>query len=314
MSGGATAAAAAEIGQWPSRPIAIVNGYPAGGDADVVARLLAERMAARLGKPVIVENRTGASGTIAATYVKYAAPDGYTLLFVPSTFAIAQLTLKPSAQTAHDVIGDFTPIFKAGDTPLLAVTAEGAGYKDLKSIIADAKGGKAFTYGTPGAGSPMHLVGEMLNAAAGTKILHVPYRGVGPVINDALGGHIVIGWVTPAAGAQYVAAGKLVPLAVADTRRARLMPNVPTLMELGYEDVEVSAWMAMLAPKGLPAAIAGRLNGLLNEIIKLPDVVERMNALGIVPAGGAPSVLAAQIRADLDRYGPAIRQLGIAAD
>ncbi|MET0508634.1 MAG: tripartite tricarboxylate transporter substrate-binding protein [Burkholderiaceae bacterium] len=134
------------------------------------------------------------------------------------------------------------------------------------------------------------------------------------MINDALGGHIVIGWVTPAAGAQYVAAGKLVPLAVADTRRARLMPNVPTLMELGYKDVEVSAWMAMLAPKGLPAAIAGRLNGLLNEIIKLPDVVERMNALGIVPAGGAPSVLAAQIRADLDRYGPAIRQLGIAAD
>ncbi|WP_395703462.1 Bug family tripartite tricarboxylate transporter substrate binding protein [Aquabacterium sp.] len=298
---------------WPTKPIMIVNGYPPGGDSDAMARIYAEKLTARLGQQVLVDNRAGASGTIAASAVAKAAPDGYTLLFVPSTFAIAQHTLKPNGHTAHDVSRDFTPIIKTGNVPLLAVAAPGTA-KDLKTLLAEAKAGKGMTYGTPGSGSPMHIVGEMLNKAAGTQIVHVPYRGVAPVINDALGGHINIGWVTPAAASAHIQAGKLVPLAVAERQRSKLMKDVPTLIELGYKDVEVSAWMGLLGPKGLPPELTAKLNALMNEILKMPDVVAKMNALGIEPVGGEPAVLARQIAADDARFGKLVKDFGIQAD
>jgi tripartite-type tricarboxylate transporter receptor subunit TctC len=299
---------------WPSKPITIVNGYPAGGDSDAMARLYAEKLAAKFGQQVIVDNKPGASGTIAAAAVAKAAPDGYTLIFVPSTFAMAQHTLKPSPNTAHDVVKDFTPIVKTGNVPLLAVAAPSVGARDMKQLIAQAKGGKAMTYGTPGAGSPMHIVGEMLNKSAGSAITHVPYRGIAPVVNDALGGHVSVGWVTPAAVTAHVQAGKLVPLAVAERQRSKIFPDVPTLIELGYKDVDVSAWMGLLGPKGLPADVARMLNGAMNEVLKMPDVVAKMNALGIEPVGGEGSVLAAQIAADNDRFGKLVKDFGITAE
>lgn len=307
-------AAAADASKWPTKPIVIVNGYPPGGDSDVIARIYADKLTGMLGQPVLIENRAGASGTIAASHVARSQPDGYTLLFAPSTFAIAQLTLKPSAQTAHDVIGDFTPIIKTGDVPLLAVTSPSSGYKDLKGIVAAAKSGKTFTYGTPGAGSPMHVVGELLNKSAGIELVHVPYRGVAPVVNDALGGHIVLGWITPAAAAQYVTANKMIPLAIGDKTRDKLMPDVPTLTELGYPEAQVSAWMALLGPKNLPEPIATRLNKSMNEILAMPDVVERMTSLGISVVGGGPEKVTEQIKTDLDHLGPVISGLGIRAD
>jgi tripartite-type tricarboxylate transporter receptor subunit TctC len=308
------AAAGASFAQaWPAKPITIVNGYPAGGDSDAMARVYAEKLGARLGQQVIVDNRPGASGTIAAAAVARAPADGYTLLFVPSTFAIAQHTLKPTPHTAHDVSKDFTPIIKAGNVPLLAV-GPATGPKDIKVLLGEAKAGKALTYGSPGSGSPMHIVGEMLNKAAGAQITHVPYRGVAPVVNDALGGHISIGWVTPAAVTAHLQTGKLVPLAVAERQRFKLLKDVPTLAELGYKDVEVSAWMGLLGPKGLPPEITAKLNGLMNEILKMPDVVQKMNALGIEPVGGEPAVLAKQIAVDDARFGKLVKDFGIQAD
>jgi tripartite-type tricarboxylate transporter receptor subunit TctC len=299
---------------YPGKAVTILNGYPAGGDSDALARLYAEKLSARLGQQVLVENRPGASGTIAASAVAKAPADGYTLLFAPSTFAIAQLTLKLGPGVAHDVVRDFTPIIKTGNIPLLAVAGPGTGIKDLKQLVASAKEGRAYSYGTPGSGSPMHIVGEMLNKAAGTKITHVPYRGVAPVVNDALGGQVTMGWVTPAAVIGHVQAGKLIPLAVAERQRSTLLPAVPTLMELGYRDVEVSAWMGLLGPKGMPTDVVRTLNGHLNEILKMPDVVARMAALGTEPVGGDAAVLAKQISADHDRFGKLIREFGITAD
>ncbi len=308
----ATGAAYAQA--WPSKPITIVNGYPAGGDSDALARVYAEKLTGKLGQQVIVENRPGASGTIAASAVAKAPADGYTLLFVPSTFAIAQHTLKLNAQTAHDVNKDFTPIVKAGNVPLLAVAPAGGAAQDMKQFLASARAGKELTYGTPGSGSPMHVVGEMLNRAAGTRLTHVPYRGVAPVVNDALGGHVSIGWVTPAAVSAHLQAGKLIPLAIADRQRSTLLPKVPTLVELGYKDVEVSAWMGLLGPRDLPAPLVARLNGLMNEILKMPDVVAKMNALGVEPVGGEPAVLAKQIAADDERFGRLVKEFGITAE
>ena len=299
---------------WPSKPITIVNGYPAGGDSDAMARLYAEKLTAKFGQQVIVDNKPGASGTIAAAAVAKAVPDGYTLIFVPSTFAIAQLTLKVGPATAHDVVKDFTPIVRAANVPLMAVTAPASGMKDMKSLLAAAKGGKALTYGSPGAGSPMHIVGEVLNKAAGTTITHVPYRGVAPVVTDALGGHIAIGWVTPPAVMSHVQGGKLVPLAIADRQRSKLFPDVPTLVELGYKEAEVTAWLGLLGPKGLPADVTAKLNAAMNEVLKMPDVAQKMTALGYEIVGGEPQALASVIAADQDRFSKIIKEFGITAE
>jgi tripartite-type tricarboxylate transporter receptor subunit TctC len=313
-AGLATGAGLASAQAWPSKTITIVNGYPAGGDSDVMARTYAEKLSARLGQPVVVDNRPGASGVIAASFVAKAAADGHTLLFVPSTFAIAQLTLKVGPANAHDVNADFTPIIKTGNLPLMAVASPSLNIKDMKQLLAEAKAGKPHTYGSPGAGSPMHIVGEMLNKEAGTKVTHVPYRGVAPVVNDALSGVVTVGWVTPAAVLGHVQAGKLIPLAVAERQRFKLYPNVPTLVELGYKDVEVTAWMGLLGPKGMPAAVTTRLNSLMNEIVKMPDVVAKMNALGIEPVGGDGSLLARQIAADNERFARIVKEFNITAE
>lgn len=299
---------------WPGKPITIVVSYPAGGDTDAIARVYAEKLTQRLGQQVLIDNRPGASGTIGNSAVAKAPADGYTLLFTPSTFPIAQHVLKLAPSTAHDVVKDFTSIVKTGNIPLLLVTAPSTGIKDMKQALAESKGGKAMTYGSPGAGSPMHIAAEMLNRAAGTKITHVPYRGVAPVVNDALGGHVAIGWITPGAVGQHVAGGKLLPLAVAELQRTKLMPNVPTLIELGYKEMAVSAWMGLLGPKGLPADIAAKLNAHLNDILKMPDVLAKMAALGIEPIGGAPAVLAQQIADDNERFGKLVTELGITAE
>lgn len=309
----ALAAGTAAAQGWPSKPIVIVNGYPAGGDSDAMARLYAEKLTQRLGHTVLVENRPGASGTIAAAAVARAPADGHTLLFVPSTFAIAQLTLPVNPQTAHDVVKDYTPIIKTGNIPLLAVASAQLGVKSMQELIAQAKAGQPYSYGSPGTGSPMHVVGEMLNKAAGVKLTHVPYKGVAPIVTDLLGNHVSIGWVTPAAVAGHVQSGKLVPLATSEPKRSSLMPDVPTLAELGYRDVVVSAWMGLLGPKGLPAEVVQRLNTEINAILKMPDVAEKMKALGIEPVGGAPSVLAQQVAEDHERFGKLVKEFNIRA-
>lgn len=307
----ATLPGAALAQAWPAKTVTIVISYPAGGDTDAIGRVYAEKLAARIGQQVVIDNRPGASGTIGNSYVAKAAPDGYTLLFTPSTFPIAQHVLKVSPQVAHDVNRDFTPIIKTGNIPLLVVTAPSTGVKDMKQFIADAKAGKPYNYGTPGSGSPMHIAGEMLNRAAGIKSAHVPYKGVAPVVNDALGGHVTVGWITPGAVGGHVASGKLIPLAVAEKHRTKGMPNVPTLIELGYKELDVSAWMGLLGPKGMPADIVRTLNAHMNEILKMPDVVARMANLGIDPIGGEPSVLARQVSGDDALFGRLIKEFGI---
>ncbi|MDR6424902.1 tripartite-type tricarboxylate transporter receptor subunit TctC [Variovorax paradoxus] len=308
------AAGSAMAQAWPARPITVVVSYPAGGDTDAVARIYAEKLSLRLGQPVLVDNRPGASGMIGNAWVARAAPDGYTLLFTPSTFAIAQHVLKAGPGVAHDVVKDFTPIVKTGNIPLLLVTAPSTGIKNVAQLVADARAGKALSYGTPGAGSPMHIAGELFNKDAGTQMAHAPYRGVAPVVNDALGGHVGVGWITPGAVAGHIASGKLVPLAVAERQRTKLMPGVPTLVELGYKDVDVSAWMGLLGPRGMPAELVQALNRQFNEVLRMPDVQARMAALGIEPVGGAPSVLAQQIADDDQRFGRLVKEFGIRAE
>ncbi len=314
---GAVAATCAPLGalaqgNWPSKPVTIIVSYPAGGDTDAMARLFAEKLQARLGQPVIVDNKPGASGIIGNSYVAKAHPDGYTLLLTPSTFSIAQLVLRTGPATSYDVLNDFTPIVQTATQPLFLVSGTG-GAKDLKELLAAART-KSMSYASPGSGSPMHILGELFNRSTGVKLTHVPYKGVAPAVNDVLGGHVPLTYVTWGPVAPYVATGKMHALAVADHERSPLAPNVPTLAELGVRDVEVSAWQALMGPKGLPQDIVARLNREMNEILKMPDVAARMKVYGAIPSGGEPARVARVNSADFNRYARLIKDFGIQAD
>jgi tripartite-type tricarboxylate transporter receptor subunit TctC len=299
---------------YPSKPISLIVSFPPGGDTDALARTFAEKLQARVGQPVVVENKTGASGTIGNAFVAKAAPDGYTLLFTPNTIATAPLVLKPGTGAVYDPLTAFTPILLAGTQSLFLIAHAGSGLDTVKDVVAAAKSGKVGNYASPGSGSPMHILGEMFNRAAGTKLTQVPYRGSGPAIVDVVAGHMPMMYTTLGPVAQYISQGKLVAVAVADAQRSPLAPNVPTLAEAGLKDVEVGAWQGFMGPKGMPADVVRTLNGHLNEILKMPDVQARMTTMALIPAGGEPAALAKINQYHNERYGKVIRETGIMAD
>jgi tripartite-type tricarboxylate transporter receptor subunit TctC len=308
------ACTAAQAQAYPSRQINVIVSFPPGGDTDALARLFAEKLAVRSGQTVVVENKTGASGTIGNAFVSKAKPDGYTLLFTPNTMATAPLVLKPGSGAVYDPLADFTPIILAGTQSLFLVTTAASGITSVQGLVAAAKAGKVSSYASPGSGSPMHILGEMFNRAAGLSINQVPYRGSGPAIVDLIGGHLPMMYTTLGPVAQHIAAGKLVNIGVADAQRSPLAPQVPTLAEAGVKDVEVGAWQGFLGPKGLPADVVKTLNGYFNEILKMPDVQARMTALALVPVGGEPPALTRLIGDNFTRYGKVIKDAGIQAD
>lgn len=299
---------------YPNKPISMVVSYPAGGDSDSLARLFAEKLTVKLGQTVVVENRPGASGTIGNAYVGKAAADGYTLLFTPNTFSIATLVLKPGSGAAYDALNDFTPIIQVCNQSLFLVASTQSGLTSIKGVVDAAKADKLKGYGSPGSGSPMHILGEVFNSAAGVKIQQIPYRGSAPSVIDMLGGQIPFIYTTIGSVQQHVATGKLVVIAVADPQRTSLFPNIPTIAEAGYKDVNVGAWQGLMGPKNMPAEVVKTLNTAMNDILKMPDVISRMTTLGGIAVGGEPSVLARSNVADNTRYAKIIKDFGIQAD
>jgi len=299
---------------YPSKTVTMVVAYPPGGDTDALARLYADKLSARLKQPIIVENRPGAGGVVGASFVSRAPADGYTLLYTPNPFTLAPMVLKLAPSASYDPLHGFTPVIQTAVQAVLLVANPAAGVKTVPEMIAAAKSGRALTYGSPGAGSPMHIAGEMLNRAAGVKIQHVPYKGVAPAVNDVVAGHVNFAYVTLGPVAQYINTGRLIPLAITDAKRSPLLPNVPTLAELGYKDVVVGAWHGVMAPKGTPAEVVKVLNQQLNEVIHLPDVTEKMATFGASPVGGAPAALDKVNATDYERLGKVIRDLGITAE
>lgn len=263
---------------------------------------------------MIIDNKPGAGGAIGNAFVSHAAADGYTLLFTPNPFTTAPLVMKLSPSASYDVLRGFEPVINTATQPLVLVANPALGVKTLPELIAAAKGGKAVSYASPGAGSPMHIVGEWLNKSAGVKFTHVPYRGVGPSVTDVVAGHVDTAWVTLGAVRQYLQNGRLIPLAIADAQRSLLAPSVPTLVELGHKDVVVGAWNGFFAPKGTPAPVVKLLNENLNEILRSPEVIEKLATFGAVPAGGSPAALAKINTTDYEVMGKVIRDLGISAE
>ena len=234
---------------YPARPITVVVAYPAGGDTDAMARLFAEKLTVRLRQPVVVDNRPGAGGTVGNNLVARAVPDGYTLLFTPNPFTIAPMVMRLPTAATYDPLRGFTPVVQTASQAVLLVAHPSTGFKSVADMVAAAKAGKTLSYASPGAGSPMHIGAEWLNRVAGVSIQHVPYRGVAPAVNDVAAGHVGLAYVTLGPVAQYIQAGKLRALAVTDPKRSPLLPDVPSLAELGYRDIAAGAWNGFFAPR-----------------------------------------------------------------
>ena len=299
---------------YPNKPITLVVSYPAGGDTDALGRLFAEKLSAKLGQQVVVDNKPGASGTIGNSFVAKAPADGYTLLMTPNTLPIAPLVLKAGTGAGYDVINDYTSIILVGTQSLFLVVNTASGITSVKDLVAGAKSGKIKTYASPGSGSPMHILGELFNSAAGIKIQQVPYRGTAPAMVDLVGGHVPFMYTTLGPVTQHLATGKLAVIGVADAVRSPLMPNVPTLQESGYKGADVGAWQAIMGPKGMPPEVTKTLNTAMNDILKMPDVLARMRTIATIPVGGDGAVLAKINADDHYRYTKVVKEFGIQAD
>lgn len=295
----------------PARTITIVVPLAAGGGVDAIGRLLAEKLQDKLKQPVVVENRAGAGGTVGTDSVAKAAPDGHTLLLMESS-AVLHKWLNRSV--LFDVMADFAPVARVATTPLLLFAHPSVAANDIRELIAYAKANPGkLAVGTPGVGTPHHLAMLMMNAAAGTDITHVPYRGTGPALNDLLGGQIPLIWATPIALMPHVAAGKVKALGVASPRRVAQLAQAPTMIESGWPDFVVEIWFGIAAPARTPPAILARLAKEIQEITQLPDVQQRMRTLGfnLDYAGSEP--FRQIIRDDHEKFGKVIAAAGIKA-
>jgi len=312
LAGALPALAAAQA--FPSRTVTIVVSVPAGAGPDLTARLLAEKLAPRLGQAVVVENKPGAGTLLGASAVARSAPDGHTLLLTPNTMVISPHVLPAGAAAGIDVHKDLVPVIAPATTPLVLVANPQLGVNNLKDLAEAARKSPGIAYGSPGNGTPMHFAGEMLKKSARLDLLHVPYRGVAPSITEALGGEVKLLYTGLGGALQHIKAGKLVPLALTEKSRSNLMPAIPTATEQGVAGVEVNAWYGVFAPAGTPATAITRINQEMNEVLKMADVRDKLSATGVEALGGTPQVLADFMKNDNQRYGGLAKELNIKAD
>jgi tripartite-type tricarboxylate transporter receptor subunit TctC len=301
----------AQAQEFPSKPIRLIVAYPAGGGLDFVARTVSQRLAERLKTPVIVENRSGASGSIGADLVAKSVPDGYTLLMASP----AEIVVGPAAgqKTAYKPETDLAPVTLAGETPLVLAVNPSVPGRDLSAFILAAKAdpGK-LTYGTPGNGSSMQFAGEAFKGGTGVAMQHVPYRGAAPALNDALGGQIsmVITGMPPVV--PHAKSGRLRVLAVTTAKRSPLMPDVPAVAELpGMKDYRFSNWMMVFTAAKTPAPIIDRLNREIAAIVAEPAIRERLESAGVEPIGLGGKELAAFLADERKRYGQVAKDQNI---
>jgi len=292
-------------GGYPARPIRMIVPAPPGGSLDTIARPVAQGLGDALGQQVVLDNRAGAAGVIGSDLVAKAAADGHTLLMTNLAFAItAQLLPK----MPYDPVRDFAPLTQLTRLPYLVVTTASLPVQSLQELIdlARAKPG-SLTYGSLGNGSGSHLTAETMKQLAGIQLVHVPYKGFGPLMPDLLSGRVQVAFNTIPSLLPHVKSGRLKALAITADARSRLLPEVPTAAESGLPRFRVTTWHGMFAPAGTPAPIVERLNKVLVELVRAPGMQDRLAADGAEPVGNSPAEFGRFLRDEMERWGAVIR-------
>lgn len=307
----AAPAGAASAAAWPERSISLVVPFAAGGGTDTLARLMAQRLQAPLGVPVVVDNRPGANGMIAARSVLQQPADGCTLMFGSnSTHVIAPLASRQAVAPGKTLQDAFSIASVVANAPLVLAVRAASPVQDLPSFLRQARE-KTLSYGSFGPGSSAHVMGETLAESAGVELLHIPYKGSAPALTDLLGGQVDAVFLTIAAVEGMVASGAVRPLAVTGERRMASMPQVPTFAELGVRDMGNAGWFAVFAPAGTPAQVIARLSQALRDIAADAQVQARMVALGLEPVLSTPEQAQAIWRRSLSLAAPIVRRAHI---
>jgi len=297
---------------YPSQPIKLIVPYTPGTGMDIIARTVGPKLSERLGQPVIVENKPGASGNIGADAVAKAAPDGYTLMVTANTLLIASNLYR---SVPFNPLSDFAPISLAAWGTLLLTASPKANISSVADLIAQAKASPGkLTYASPGVGTPHHMSMELFEDLTGTKLLHVPYKGSAGALTDLLSGEVNVGFVPIHVAMPHVKAGRLKALAVGSAKRHPNAPDVPSLQELGVKGAEVDMWYAFMAPKGTPAAVVSKLDSELRAILSLPEIKSGFDKQGMEAASSSPEELNALMRRDYARWAAVIKKNNITAE
>jgi tripartite-type tricarboxylate transporter receptor subunit TctC len=296
---------------WPTGPIRIVVPFPAGGSADVQSRLIAHELAEAVGQPVVVENKPGAGGNIGAAYAAHAQPDGHTLFMGTTGTHASNISLY--ANLPFDPVKDFAPLTLVTFNPQVVISGLKHEESNLNELIAGLKKtGPSTSYGSSGIGSATHLAGELFNRETGTTMVHVPYRGQGPALNDLLGGQLDVMFPLVADVLSFVESGKVRVFAIMSERRSKALPNVPTTAELGYPQLRLSSiWTGLYTNAGTPKPVIDRLNRELVRIISSPRFKDKFEALGYEVRSTSPGEFAAFAAAETKRWAEIIRALNV---
>jgi tripartite-type tricarboxylate transporter receptor subunit TctC len=314
---GAAAAALAAPGtagaqsSFPSRTIRVIVPFPAGGTTDLLARIFAERLTAALGQNVIVENMGGAGGSVGADAVAKADPDGHTLLFHNLTFSTTTSSLQFAGRAKHE-LSDFAPVSLAANVPMVVVAHPSVPVKDLKEFAAFAKArdaGQGLFYGSTGPGSVMNLAGEVYKRDAAIRMDHVPFRGAAPLVQELVAGRIQLGGDQLSTALPHIRSGSLKPLATLAGERMKALPDVPTVRELGFTNMELRGWNAFFAPARTPEPVVARLQKEIAAIAQNPDVQRRLTEIGAEPVGSSSAELKQVVTEQMDKVRPLVSEL-----
>jgi len=297
---------------WPAKPVRIIVPFAPGGPADVLARVVGQDLSDALGQPFVVDNKVGAAGNIGVEQIAKAAPDGYTLGIVP----VGNVAVNPSLfPTLPYKASDLAPVAMLATVENVLVVNASVPAQSLKELLALAKQKPGtLSFASPGAGSQAHLAGELMALDADVKLIHVPYKGIGPAINDLVGGQVTMMFGSMSAVLPHIKSGKLRALGVASLKRSAAMPELPTIAEQGLPKFEAVSWYALMAPAGTPAAIVDRLNAESVRALAKPAIKEKFAAQGLEPGSGKPQELAATIRTETARWAEVIRKQNIKPD
>ncbi|MDB5415921.1 MAG: Tripartite-type tricarboxylate transporter, receptor component TctC [Rubritepida sp.] len=312
LAGGAGLATAALAGgasaqSFPSRPIRLIVTFPPGGTTDILARQLQPQIMATFGQPVIIENRSGASGAIGTVEIARAPPDGHTFgLVISAVISTALISRQP-----YDPIRDLTPILLLARVADILVVPMSSPIRTVADLIAHAKSHPGLTYGSPGIGTSVHIAGEMFALAAGVEMVHVPYRGGGPALTDLLSGHLQLMFGNASSTLPYVREGALRAIAVTSAQRVPYLPDVPTIAESGLPGFAIDEWYAFVGPAGMPAPVVERLNAGLAGIITQPAERARLLDMGAEVVGGSPADFGRFMQSEVEKIGQVVRDAHI---